>query len=285
MTAVWLRRCGGRIVVSVALLTGELAYVHSAEEVPFITTPDRVAMAMLEIAKVGPTDHVIDLGSGDGRIVILAAKQFGARGLGVEIVPDLVQRSRLNAQRVGVEQRVEFREQDLFKTDLSAATVITMYLLPDVNLQLRPLLLSLEPGTRIVSHDWDMGDWPPERTLTIPVPDKAVGRDKFSRVHLWVVPGRVHGLWCGQGRVRGGALRITQDFHRITARLGGVPDIEGFQGRIDASLLNARAAGGGEIQFELRGDRLVVQQAAGSLTALDNVSFIRSRLAACERKP
>ena len=242
-------------------------------------------MAMLEIAKVGPNDRVVDLGSGDGRIVILAAKQFGARGLGVEIVPELVQRSRANAKTVGVQDRVEFREQDLFKTDLSAATVITMYLLPDVNLQLRPLLLSLEPGTRIVSHDWDMGDWPPERTLIIPVPDKAVGLDKFSRVHLWVVPARVHGLWCGQGRVRGGALRIAQDFQRFTARLGGVPEIEGFQGRIDASLLQASSAGGGEIQFELRADRLVVQQAAGSLAALDNVAFVRSRLPACERRP
>ncbi len=279
-----LRRIGG--VLFLALLVGHAGGVAAAEDVPFITTPDRVALTMLEIAGVGPNDHVIDLGSGDGRIVILAAKEFGARGLGVEIVPDLVQLSRVNAKRVGVEGRVEFREQDLFKTDLSAATVITMYLLPEVNLQLRPLLLSLEPGTRIVSHDWDMGDWPPERTLTIPVPDKAVGLEKSSRVHLWVVPGRVHGLWCGQGRVRGGALRIVQDFHRVTARLGGVPDIEGFQGRIDASMLQARSVGGaGEIQFELRGDRLVVQQAAGTLAALDNVSFVRSRLPSCERRP
>ncbi len=279
-----LRRIGG--VVILALLAGRAGGVAAAEDVPFITTPDRVALTMLEIAGVGPNDHVIDLGSGDGRIVILAAKRFGARGLGVEIVPDLVRQSRVNAQQAGVAQRVEFREQDLFKTDLSAATVITMYLLPEVNLQLRPVLLSLEPGTRIVSHDWDMGDWPPERTLTIPVPDKAVGLDKFSRVHLWVVPGRVHGLWCGQGRVRGGALRIDQDFHRILARLGGVPDIEGFQGRIDATLLQASSvAGGGEIQFDLRGDRLVVQQATGTLAALGNVSFIRSRLPSCERRP
>jgi SAM-dependent methyltransferase len=274
-----------RLAAAAAWLVASMGGARAAEEVPFITTPDRVALAMLEIAKVGPNDHVIDLGSGDGRIVILAAKLFGARGLGVEIVPDLVQRSRVNAKAVGVQDRVEFREQDLFKTDLSAASVITMYLLPDVNLQLRPLLLSLEPGTRIVSHDWDMGDWPPERTLTIPVPDKAVGLDKFSRVHLWVVPARVHGLWCGEGRVRGGALRFTQEFQRFTARLGGVPDIEGFEGRIEGATLHAKGLGGGEIRFELRGDKLYVPQAASPLSRLDNVVFARTRLPGCERKP
>ena len=127
-------------------------------DVPFVVTPDHVTRAMLELAAVKPGDFVIDLGSGDGRIVIVAAKQFGARGLGVEIVPDLVEKSRDNARRAGVADRVEFRVQDLFATDLSAATVITMYLLPEVNLQLRPRLLALKPGTRIVSHDWDMGD-------------------------------------------------------------------------------------------------------------------------------
>ena len=166
------------------------ARAQPGEEVPFITTPDNVTLAMLQLAGVGPDDRVIDLGSGDGRIVITAARRFGARGLGVEIVPDLVARSRAAAARAGVAERVEFREQDLFKTDLSAATVITMYLLPEVNLQLRPALLQLAPGTRIVSHDWDMGDWPPERTLIVDVPDKAVGREKLSRLHLWRVPPR-----------------------------------------------------------------------------------------------
>jgi SAM-dependent methyltransferase len=165
-----------------------------SEEVPFITTPDHVTVAMLELAGVGPADRVIDLGSGDGRIVVTAARRFGARGLGVEIVPDLVARSRENARRAGVADRAEFREQDLFATDLSGASVITMYLLPEVNLQLRPRLLALAPGTRIVSHDWDMGDWTPDRTLTVEVPEKSIGREKLSRLHLWVVPARVEGL-------------------------------------------------------------------------------------------
>ena len=166
----------------------------AGEEVPFVTTPDNVTIAMLRLAGVNAQDYLIDLGSGDGRIVITAARLFGARGLGVEIVPELVERSREAAKRAGVADRVEFREQDLFATDLSKATVITMYLLPEVNLQLRPRLLALAPGTRIVSHDWDMGDWRPDRTVVVEAPDKKVGREKSSRLHLWTVPVRANGL-------------------------------------------------------------------------------------------
>ena len=185
------------------------------EEVPFITTPDNVTLAMLQLAGVGRADHVIDLGSGDGRIVITAARRFGASGLGVEIVPDLVLRSREAARQAGVERRVQFLEQDLFKTDLAAATVITMYLLPEVNLQLRPALLQLAPGTRIVSHDWDMGDWLPDQTTTVAAPDKTIGREKFSRLHRWVVPARAEGLWCGPG---GQQLRLSQRFQVVQAQ-------------------------------------------------------------------
>lgn len=159
-------------------------------DVPFVVTPDHVTRAMLELAAVKPGDFVIDLGSGDGRIVIVAARHYGARGLGVEIVPDLVEKSRDNARRASVAERVEFRVQDLFETDLSAATVITMYLLPEVNLKLRPRLQALKPGTRIVSHDWDLGDWKPDRVVTIDVPDKPYGLEKVSRLYLWTVPPR-----------------------------------------------------------------------------------------------
>ena len=159
----------------------------ASEDVPFITTPDNVTMAMLQIARTNAQDYVIDLGSGDGRIVIVAAKRFGARGLGVEIVPDLVKKSRESAKQAGVADKAEFREDDLFKTDLSKATVVTLYLLPEVNLQLRPKLQKLKPGTRIVSHDWDMGDWIPDRTIEVDAPDKTIGREKKSRIHLWVV--------------------------------------------------------------------------------------------------
>jgi len=156
-------------------------------DVPFVVTPDHVTRAMLDLAAVKPGDYLIDLGSGDGRIVITAAHQYGARGLGVEIVPDLVAKSRDNARRAGVADRTEFRVQDLFETDLRPATVVTMYLLPEVNMKLRPRLRALRPGTRIVSHDWDLGDWQPERVVTIDVPDKAYGREKLSRLFLWTV--------------------------------------------------------------------------------------------------
>jgi SAM-dependent methyltransferase len=189
----WMRASAASAAsAALAVLGAGTAAAQPADlDVPFITTPDNVTLAMLEIAGVQRGEHVIDLGSGDGRIVITAARRFGATGLGVEIVPDLVLRSRENAKKAGVAERVEFREQDLFDpkldADLARAQVITMYLLPDVNLKLRPRLQALKKGTRIVSHDWDMGDWLPDRTITVAVPDKAVGREKSSRVMLWVV--------------------------------------------------------------------------------------------------
>jgi len=206
-----------RFVVMLGLLISATA--QAVEEVPFVTTPDNVTLAMLDLAAVGPSDYVIDLGSGDGRIVIVAAKRFGAKGLGVEIVPDLVKVSRENAAGAGVADRAEFREQDLFTTDLSKATVITMYLLPDVNLELRPKLLALKPGTRIVSHDWDMADWIPDKTITVAVPDKKIGLEKSSKVHFWIVPARINGSWCGTGRARGMALEIDQKFQQVHASL------------------------------------------------------------------
>jgi len=225
--------------------------------VPFITTPDQVTLAMLELARVGPADHVIDLGSGDGRIVITAAKRYGARGVGVEIVPELVRKSRELARLAGVQERVEFREQDLFATDLSAASVVTMYLLPAVNLQLRPRLLALAPGTRIVSHDWDLGDWLPDRTLTVDVPDKPVGKEKLSRVHFWIVPAPVQGTWCaGSNR-----LEFAQRFQMFSAALGTtaspVPIV--FDGRIEGRTL--RAHGMQAIELAIEGDSLRTRRA------------------------
>lgn len=224
------RSVGLALTLAALCATLVVAPAHAQEEVPFITTPDHVTLAMLEVAGVGPRDRLIDLGSGDGRIVITAARRFGASGLGVEIVPDLVAQSRANAIKAGVADRADFREQDLFATDLSPYTVITMYLLPDVNLLLRPKLLGLKPGTRVVSHDWDMGDWRPDRTLTIDVPDKAVGREKFSRLHLWVVPASVDGLWCGP---KGAQLRLAQRYQIVDGRAGTARDQSDVQGRID----------------------------------------------------
>jgi SAM-dependent methyltransferase len=169
-----------------------------ADEVPYIPSQANVVDAMLSIAEVGPQDYVVDLGSGDGRIVIAAAKRYGARGLGIELDRTLVAGSRANAAREGVSDKVTFLHQDIFDADFHDATVVTMYLLPEVNLQLRPrILFELRPGTRIVSHDYDMADWEPERSLVIPVPEKTVGLRKESSIYLWIVPARIAGYWRG----------------------------------------------------------------------------------------
>jgi len=228
-----------------------------AEEVPFIVSPDNVTLEMLRMADVQAADHVIDLGSGDGRIVILAARRFGATGLGVEIDPELVRKSIASARDAGVGERVTFRVEDLFTTDLSRATVITMYLLPEFNLRLRPSLLALKPGTRIVSHDWDMGDWPPDRTTQVDVPQKQVGRDKFSRVHLWVVPARVEGVWCGSGAMQGATLRVSQRYQRFEATLARPAGPSAFSGRIEGETLRPEA-GASPLALRARGDQLDV---------------------------
>ena len=223
------------------------------EEVPFITTPDHVTVAMLEMAGVGPRDHVIDLGSGDGRIVITAARRFGASGLGVEIVPDLVAQSRDLARRAGVAARTRFEVQDLFATDLAPASVVTMYLLPEVNLALRPRLLALQPGTRVVSHDWDLGDWAPDRTLTLAVPEKTIGREKLSRLHLWTVPARVDGLWCGAG---GATLQLRQQYQVVTAALTEGENTRSYSGRLHGLTLHLLGAAGAAWQASMDGDTL-----------------------------
>ncbi len=150
-------------------------------DVPYVPTPTAVVDAMLKVAKVGKNDVLYDLGSGDGRIPITAAKRFGTRGFGVDIDPQRIQEANANAKKAGVSDRVNFAQQDLFKTDLSKATVITLYLLPRINLQLRPTLLKLKPGTRIVSHAFDMGDWKPDQVVNV----------NGTNVYFWTVPKQV----------------------------------------------------------------------------------------------
>jgi len=174
---------------------GALAQVDGDTDVPYVITPQNVVDAMLELASVGPTDRLIDLGSGDGRIVVTAAQRFGIAGLGIEIDPSLVATAQASAKRAGVSHLTRFAAQDLFDTDLSAATVITLYLLPKVNLMLRPRLLRLKPGTRIVSHDWDMGEWPPDQSIEVDAPNKPVGLKKSSRLMLWTVRGDEPAAW------------------------------------------------------------------------------------------
>lgn len=157
------------------------AAAQRALDVHFEPTPREVVQAILDIAEVNADDVLYDLGSGDGRIVVAAAGERGARGVGIDLDPQRIAEANANARKAGVTERVRFMQADLFTTDIRAATVVTLYLLPDLNLKLRPRLLAeLQPGTRIVSHMHDMGDWKPEKTVKI-------GR---RVVYLWRVPAR-----------------------------------------------------------------------------------------------
>jgi len=242
--------------------------VRAMDEVPFIATPDNVTLEMLRLADVRANDYVIDLGSGDGRIVILAAVRFGARGLGVEYVPDLVRRSDEHAKAAGVADRAQFRVQDLHDTDLSAATVVTLYLLTEVNLELRPRLLALRPGTRIVSHDWDMGDWPADRTVVVDAPDKQIGLEKKSTLYLWIVPARIDGAWCGER----GALSLAQTYQRFTGTIARGREAQPLAGRIDGARVEV-GEGSDVMTLALRDGRLRVEQARGRYAGFRGAVF------------
>ena len=269
-----------RILVVLAVVVSPGA-ARGAEDVPFITTPDNVTLAMLEMAKVGRRDHVIDLGSGDGRIVITAAARFGASGLGVELIPELVRQSRESARRAGVEGRTEFREQDLFQTELGKATVVTLYLLPEVNLQLRPKLLALKPGTRVVSHDWDMGDWKPDQTRTLAVPDKKVGVDKSSRVYLWIVPARLDGEWCGTGSARGSRLVLRQNFQDLQGELVDRGAAKAFEGRVEGSSVRLTKSADERFELMLSRKRLVMRYGTLPVSSQRALAFVRRKGASC----
>jgi SAM-dependent methyltransferase len=176
--------------------------------VPYVQTPMEIVERMLRMAEVKKGDYLIDLGSGDGRIVIEAAKR-GARGLGVDLDPSLVRLATENAQRAGVADRTQFLVKDIFETDLSAASVVAFYLLPDFNAKLLPKLLALKPGTRIVSHDGGIGDWPPDERLEMRAPEKPVGVGGLSRVELWIVPADARGAWSSELRAHGGRWNFT----------------------------------------------------------------------------
>ena len=244
-----------------AILAGPRVAVAQAADVPYVPTPPNVVDAMLGIAKVDSNDYLIDLGSGDGRIVIAAAKKYGARGFGVDIDGTLVANAQREAERQGVSSHVAFHVRNLFITDISKATVLTMYLLPKINLQLRPRLFSeLRPGTRIVSHDFDMGHWQPDEKLTVPVPDKPYGSPS-SDVYLWIVPANAAGRWQWRMAV-GGA---PQDYEVVVGQsfqvLEGRPLVGGSSARFgngrvrgeDLSFVIVADIGDREVRHEFRG--------------------------------
>src|SRR5262245_39717794 len=187
--------------------------------VPYVQTPVEIVERMMRMAEVGPGDSIIDLGSGDGRIVIAAARR-GARGLGVDLDPSLVKLATENARKAGVSDRARFETRDIFDTDLSGASVVAFYLLPDFNAKLLPKLLALKPGTRIVSHDGGIGAWPPDEKLEMRAPEKTVGLGGLSKVELWVVPGDAAGAWTSDLGAQGGVWRwqVKQHYQELDVR-------------------------------------------------------------------
>ena len=182
---------------------------QGGKDVVWVPTAQPVVEKMLDMAKVTPQDYLIDLGSGDGRTVIAAAKR-GAHALGIEYNPDMVELSRQNAEAEGVSGRATFVKADLFESDFSKATVITMFLLPELNLRLRPTLLGLKPGTRIVSNTFTMEDWQPDETATV-----SDGCSSWCTALLWIVPAKVDGTW----RLPHGELVLKQDFQMVSGTL------------------------------------------------------------------
>jgi hypothetical protein len=223
---------------------------QAGKDVVWVPTPQALVDKMLDLAKVTPQDFVMDLGSGDGRTVITAAKR-GARAQGVEYNPDMVELSKKNAGTAGVTDKATFVKADLFETDFSKAQVITMFLLPSINMRLRPTILKMKPGTRIVSNTFTMEDWQPDQSETI-------GGDctSWCTAHLWIVPAQVEGTWqLGQG-----ALALSQKFQMVTGTLAGKPITDGklrgdeitfnvgnskYTGRVNGNSISGTMSGGG----------------------------------------
>jgi hypothetical protein len=187
---------------------------QAGKDVVWVPSPEALVGKMLDMAKVTPQDLVMDLGSGDGRTVIMAAKR-GATAIGVEYNPEMVTLSRTNAQTAGVTGKTTFVQADLFQTDLSKPTVITMFLLPSINMKLRPTLLNLKPGTRIVSNTFDMEDWQPDETAAL----GPEGCTSWCKAMLWIVPAKAAGRW----KTSQGELTIVQKFQMVSGTLGSMP--------------------------------------------------------------
>lgn len=209
LTSLMIFMAGGLLAQDQEKPAGYVPHVGQAgKDVIWVPTPENLVKKMLEIAKVTPQDVLVDLGSGDGRTVIAAAK-LNTRATGIEYNADMVELSKRRAKEAGVSDKADFIKADLFEYDLSNATVITMFLLPDINLKLRPKLLELKPGTRIVSNTFTMGEWDPDLEVTI---DE---NTSWNTALLWIVPAKVHGTW----KMGNGELTINQEFQRFWGNL------------------------------------------------------------------
>jgi methyltransferase family protein len=207
---------------------------QEGKDVIWVPTPQSLVDKMLDIAKVTPKDYLMDLGSGDGRTVITAAKR-GVKALGIEYNPDMVELSKRNAAKEGVGERASFTKADLFETDFSEATVITMFLLPDINLRLRPKILNLKPGTRIVSNSFTMGDWTADDTVVA-----KEGCVSYCTAYLWIVPAKVEGSWS----LGDGDLTLKQTYQMISGSLRrGADTVQIANGKLNGNQITFNAGG------------------------------------------
>lgn len=237
------------------------------KDVVWVPTPQALANKMLSLAKVTPQDYVIDLGSGDGRIVITAAK-IGARALGIEYNPDLVALSKRNAEKEGVGAKAQFIQADLFKTDFSQATTITMFLLPYLNLQLRPKILDLKPGTRVVSNSFDMEDWRADQIVTVTPEEGCTG--SYCEAYLWIVPAKVEGTW----KLPQGEIVLTQSFQKISGTLKSGAEIKPItNGKLNGDQISFTV---GDVEYSGRtnGDVMQVQFKNGGNTVKWNATRV-----------
>jgi len=218
---------------------------QAGKDVVWVPTQQELVDRMLEMAKVTPEDYVIDLGSGDGRTVITAAK-LGAQALGIEYNPDMVELSNRNAAQAGVGDKATFIKADLFESDFSRATVITMFLLPDINLRLRPKLLNLKPGTRIVSNSFTMQDW--EADATVRLDENCMS---WCTAYMWIIPAKVEGIW----HLADGELSIKEQFQKISGTLSSGGQETGISGKVNGNTVTFTA---GKIEYsgELEGDTI-----------------------------
>ena len=228
---------------------------QAGKDVVWVPTSQALVNKMLDLGRVTAKDHVIDLGSGDGRTVITAAKR-GARAEGIEYNPDMVALSLRNAEKEGMAGKANFRKADLFETDLSQATVITMFLLPDINLKLRPKILDLKPGTRIVSNSFTMGDWQHDRSVQ--ATDKE-GCESYCTAYLWIVPAKVGGSW----QLPGGELTLKQNFQMLTGTLKMGGKETAVKGRMSGSQISFKA-GDAEYTGQVAGSAIKGTVKAGS---------------------
>ena len=203
---------------------------QEGKDVIWVPTPQGLVDKMLDMAKVTPKDYVIDLGSGDGRTVITAAKR-GSKALGIEYNPDMVELSKRNAAKEGVSDKASFMKADLFESDFSQAQVITMFLLSSINIKLRPKILDLKPGTRIVSNTFDMGEWKPDETATLP------GCNSWCTAHLWIVPAKTEGTW----KLPQGELTIKQSFQMIKGTLKSANATTPVNGKLNGDQISFSA--------------------------------------------